>query len=463
MKSRLLQVILGLLLIADIVYSFRQHEHKPLDGDLAVITAPSAHYTTVLTEPFAAKAVLHQQSYAATNRPFCHQAMVFYYKDVYRKLAPYANDKIKFLYKFSGFFHLIIQLLIACAMLLWVFHKKQVYRTHGLAIAGLLSVLFQTHGYAGSIGIIDQSVTYTFFYAMPMAGWMLLMLPMLYDNRIGKWSVFLQVLIAVVWWMAAFVLAMSGPLISPLGLLAGGTWMVLYLFRKTEEFHLPRSVFAIIAITGLFACSAYSMYAGSFNAENGTSVPLLFRYEKWLSGMMQYFVKDLSFLLIAIILLVNLRFFKNANRKIPAYVWLILLLCAVYLVLLPFGGYRPYRPLVIRSDVFLPVTLILFYLLLRSTLSVLSAKQYDWKYVAMLLVFAAIFTYSDKPQLTDNRCQIQQIRRLQTAEQAEAVLPKDCPLLTWDTSQDGYGLPEAAQMLYYWGITDRVKPYRYAE
>ena len=81
----------------------------------------------------------------------------------------------------------------------------------------------------------------------------------------------------------------------------------------------------------------------------------------------------------------------------------------------------------------------------------------------MLLVFAAIFTYSDKPQLTDNRCQIQQIRRLQTAEQAEAVLPKDCPLLTWDTSQDGYGLPEAAQMLYYWGITDRVKPYRYAE
>jgi hypothetical protein len=39
----------------------------------------------------------------------------------------------------------------------------------------------------------------------------------------------------------------------------------------------------------------------------------------------------------------------------------------MYIMLLPFGGYRPYRPRIIRYDTFMPVTIALIYYFGAST------------------------------------------------------------------------------------------------
>ena len=82
-NKQILNFLLILLLIADIDFSFRQHEHKTLDGDMSLITAPSKSYTTILEEPFGLKASFHHEKYAGSNRYYVHKAMLIYYKNIY--------------------------------------------------------------------------------------------------------------------------------------------------------------------------------------------------------------------------------------------------------------------------------------------------------------------------------------------------------------------------------------------
>ena len=53
MFKRYIPVILFILLLLDVVYSFNQHLSAPLDGDMAENILPAPDYKKVLEDPFA--------------------------------------------------------------------------------------------------------------------------------------------------------------------------------------------------------------------------------------------------------------------------------------------------------------------------------------------------------------------------------------------------------------------------
>jgi hypothetical protein len=469
-KNQVIHFILILLFIAEIDYSFRQHEHKTLDGDMALITAPSKFYTTILDEPFGLKASIHHEKYAGSNRYYIHKAMVIYYKKVYPVFSSFFTDKVDFLYKFTGLFQLIIQLFIILLLVYYSVKLEVINRTKILFLILLISSLFQTHGFSNSIGVIDHSVTYTFFYALPLFAFMVFLLPYLHWNIENK-SVYVKIICALFWIPFAFILSMSGAIIPPLGFMIAGV-ILLYIiriaFKKYQILHNQSQrykvipFFSIITLSVFLLCCMYSYYVGLYNTENSLFVPLIFRYEKLIEGLKLYFIQDVSFLLIGILLLVNFYLIQRSKIKIPFYVWLMLVMSVSFVLLLPLGGYRSYRPNIIRNDTFLPVTLMLFYFIARSTTVILSRTKFSKMYVVFLCIVMLIFTYADKPNFNEDYCQRMQIKKLKHSKEKITSLSSDCPILTWDCTSDTQWTIDGSKMLYYWNITDSVRIYKHA-
>ncbi|MBP6659031.1 MAG: hypothetical protein KA174_00010 [Chitinophagales bacterium] len=470
-KSTLFKILVCVLIIADIDFSYRQHEHKPLDGDLAAIIAPSKNYTTVLQEPFGFKAAFKQEKYSATNRFFSHAAMIFYYKNVYNIFSPLAKNKAKFIYVFTGIYQTIIQLLIVLLLSIYALRKIKWNKLSFLLMFLFLSAFMQTHGYYTSIGVIDQSISYTFFYAMPIAFLMIYFLPFLIC-RIENRSIFFSFVFFIVWSTFALVLSLTGPLISPIGVLISIS-IILSLFVKeyriqsssinnkndfiTRLKNLPFLTVSCLSIFILFCL--YSQYVGTFNSENGEPTLLSFRYGKLIMRLKTYFTKDISFLLIVAVLAVNLFSLKNTNKQINREVKIISFLSVFYIFLLPLGGYRPYRPDIIRYDTFMPITIALLYLVGRSTFLASEIIQRKKLYYSFLTVIFAIFMYADKPQFNDNDCQYERMIELKNSKELITVFDNKCNLLTWSPLNDTAWTSQVSQMCYYWQITDKIKPF----
>lgn len=79
MSKKIVFILLAILLLSDLGYSFYQFYQMPLDGDLIPIVVPSIHYQKVLTDPFGLSVLLNDEVYAAPNRFFVHWAMTHYF------------------------------------------------------------------------------------------------------------------------------------------------------------------------------------------------------------------------------------------------------------------------------------------------------------------------------------------------------------------------------------------------
>jgi CDP-diglyceride synthetase len=172
-----------------------------------------------------------------------------------------------------------------------------------------------------------------------------------------------------------------------------------------------------------------------------------------------YFTKDISFLLIVAVLAVNLFSLKNTNKQINREVKIISFLSVFYIFLLPLGGYRPYRPDIIRYDTFMPITIALLYLVGRSTFLASEIIQRKKLYYSFLTVIFAIFMYADKPQFNDNDCQYERMIELKNSKELITVFDNKCNLLTWSPLNDTAWTSQVSQMCYYWQITDKIKPF----
>lgn len=471
-KITILKILICILIIADIDYSYRQHEHKPIDGDLTLIVAPTKYYSTVLQEPFGVKAITTHEKYAATNRYFSHAMMVFYYKKVYRVFAPLVTNKTKFIYVFTGIFKTLLQILAVFLLCIYALKNSNVKRISFLLLFLFLSAFMQTNGYAGSIGIVDQSITYVFFYGLPLCLLMIYFIPFLVFKIEQKSTIFKSIFL-VVWSLFALMISFTGSLIAPVGVLISVS-ILLFLFMDVYKSTTPSNVITRIKSTiqslpwltvscllFFILISFYSQYVGTFNIENGDPTTLSFRYTRLFEGLKTYFVKDLSFLLMTIVLVANFLIIKKKDKQIRIELKVILFLSVVYILLLPLGGYRPYRPNIIRSDTFMPVSLALLYLIGRTTYLASTVVKNKVSFYVFLSTIFFFFMYADKPHFTDNDCQYERVLELKNATSKEVIFDSKCPLMNWGPIYDTSCTMSVSRMLYYWQITDTIKPYTY--
>ena len=173
MRKYLLPTLLALFVLLDLGYTFVQSYQLPLDGDLPPIVLPAMECRQVLGDPFGWAALTRGEVYVAPNRFFAHAAMVCYFKSV-----PFALQRvtspINSLYAACALFAVLVQALLLYVLGVYISGSYRPGARFWLAVA-LVAPLFQMSGYNDQMGIIEQCITYTFFYAFPML--LLLVLP----------------------------------------------------------------------------------------------------------------------------------------------------------------------------------------------------------------------------------------------------------------------------------------------
>ena len=476
MRYRYFHLILLILLLLDTTYSFLQHYHEPLDGDMAGIIMPSEACQPVMEDPFGFNVLFQDQEYKDPNRFFAHWFMSKYFKTI-PFLLQYIVDPITSIYLASAIMKIVIQMLIIWMLASLISGSKNIFSREIIIAAFLIAPMIQVTGYFYlDMGIIDRSITYAMFYALPLGLLMVLFSPFYYASYSPN-KIKLKLVPGILMIMLAVVLSLSGPLVPGLVLiLCSGVlinkWWTGFI-RSQKSTLTGRWVDALNSIPkqyllffGIFTIlSLYSLFIGRNNItspENTLSISD--RYLGLPKGLYYQLTSKPGFLFLFMFIALNVFIiFKQKesperNGILQVFKW-VLILSAIYIVLLPLGGYKHYRPYTIRRDTFGPVTLALIYYYALSSYFII--KQVQWKYkiawYAVLSVFVLIFTRADITPLDRNDCEREALKTLRESNEEVTLLKDDCTIMGWEPVRDYGSSGLNAEMLEYWGVTEGRK------
>ena len=476
MKKYLFPALLALLVLLDLGYTFVQSYQLPLDGDLSPIVVPAPDCLQVLSDPFGWAALTRDEVYVAPNRFFAHTAMISWFKTV-----PFALqrliDPISSVYAACALFGVLVQALLLYILGVYISGSYRPGRRLWVAVA-LVAPLFQMAGYNDQMGIIDQCITYTFFYAFPMALLLLLLLPFYqaaFQNRPFRlgWPACLALVGLMV------VLAFNGAIIT--GTVAVlwaciGLYWVVQQWQAGARFEardwlgrarqLPWRPLALLGVFGLLCL--YSLFIGLNERESlNHSLPLWQRYARIPAGIAWQYRK-LGMPLLTLAVLANAQLIKRLLPATPGSQQVLHLLrwlgifALVFLLLLPLGGYREYRALIIRRDAVIPLILGLVFLYGLSTcflLQHLPRRPRRW-YLAGAVALSFLYLNADrKMPYISNACERESLTRLAQATEPLVKLPADCTIMAWEKVTYPQYSELNADLLAYWGITKGKKLY----
>ncbi|KUG08376.1 hypothetical protein ASU33_09400 [Solirubrum puertoriconensis] len=468
--------LLLLPLLLDLGYSYVQHLNVPHDGDMVAHVLPRPWYTLILDDPLGLKVLLQNQYYSSPNRYFAFATLYQYMHNVPLWLQAFV-DPIYSTYMACAIAKTIIQAALISLLAYYAGERVSLSAKVFLIAALLATPFFQTAGFHEEIGIIDRSITYTIFYALPLALLLVYFLP--FYRRFFAQA---QKQVSVIWHIIlpafAVVLALNGPLIPAVaGLMSGA--MLLYLWQRnysqrsnsSETFvikawsairNLPWGVTAQFCF--LILVCAYSLYIGTHNSENITTYTLAQRYEKLWLGIPIMLGGSWAFPLLFFATLFNVAVvafgFKDEKAKAlrKTALWL-LALAALYLALLPLGGYRDVRPYILRRDTIIPVTLCFIYLFSTTSIYLLSrfANGYKYAYIAALAALVWFYSATDRSNLRENNCEVAALQTIAQSKEKVVHLESDCSIMNWGTITDSKYSEEQGKMLHYWRITKEEK------
>lgn len=470
MPKQLLSLLLLLFVLGDLAFSFTQHYHQPLDGDLPWIVTPHDDIRPVLDSPLGGTAILNDSSYVNPNRHFSHNSLHLYMRHAPLALQP-SVDALDSVYLAAAIVKTLIQLgfiLILAALI-----SGAGIRELGFWLAAaLVTPFFQNNGF-GPMIIIDNAVTYAFFYALPALALLIYLYPLikrwLHGSSPIPWPA------ALLSAALAIPLCLSGPLnpglILVLALVIGLRWLWGFvspdedLQTKGALRSFPWKSFYFLAPIALL--SLYSLYLAGYDSFAQTSrTPLLEVYGKLPQGLWKQLTVKIGFPLLIIGSALNLFLLSRqrdtaATQRVLAVAKWLGIFILVYLLLLPLGGYRDYRPDVVRHDTLLPMTLGLIFLYgysAKKLLGLLRTQQLRW-YLPLLIGIGLVFTLADKPEWDRTDCERAAIREIAASELETVPLDYDCRVLDWRKLTDPAKTVEHGKALHVWGICDRDKRY----
>ncbi|MBL0104835.1 MAG: hypothetical protein IPP51_14380 [Bacteroidetes bacterium] len=288
-KTRNYQTLLLLLFVClDLGFSFLQHYHVPIDGDMAESVMPSAQIKEVFDDPYGHSVFKTHIPHTNPNRYFAHATLNSYFRTAPFFLQKFV-DPITSVYLASALFKIVLQILLLYVFSFYVKGKLRLFDKGVLLCIALLTPWFQTHGSKHYMGIIDDATSYVFFYALPLLLMMVFYLPFYLSIGSDK-SGFKSIVVMVLWPLLALYLALSGPLnpgiILVVNLLIGVRYVLKCVSKKalSDLYKISYEKFILVLITLL---SLYSLYIGTFNSSNLIhTIPLSERYEKIPEGIL---------------------------------------------------------------------------------------------------------------------------------------------------------------------------------
>jgi hypothetical protein len=246
-----------------------------------------------------------------------------------------------------------IQMLIIWMLASLISGSKNIFSREIIIAAFLTAPMIQVTGYFYlDMGIIDRSITYAMFYALPLGLLMVFFSPFYYASYSPN-KIKLKLVPGILMIMLAVVLSLSGPLVPGLVLiLCSGVlinkWWTGFI-RSQKSTLTGRWVDALNSIPkqyllffGIFTIlSLYSLFIGRNNItspENTLSISD--RYLGLPKGLYYQLTSKPGFLFLFMFIALNVFIiFKqkespDRNRILQVFKW-VLILSAIYIVLLP--------------------------------------------------------------------------------------------------------------------------------
>jgi len=472
--------LLVLFAVSDLAFTFWRNYQLPLDGDLVAIVLPASWYTQVIHDPFGWTVLTNNAVYGGTNRFFAHAEMGVYWKTVPR-LLQHLIDPISSLYTASALFNTLTQAALIFLLVKYIQAGSSKPREYGdfWIVTALLIPLCQTAGgFYEQVGITDRAITYTFFYGFAVVLLLVLLWPF-YLAACRQKPLRLSWLRVILLVGLMVVVAFNGPIDTAIvavlllciighwawqqaqGWRQGGAWLTL------NNGWLSRQAVLLLGI--LASLCVYSLYIGRNNIENSHTFTLAQLYQLLPIGVVRYFLYQPELPILWLILLGNYALLRWVVAPSPARQQVLLamgwagLFIAAYVLLLPLGGYRSYRPNLLRNDTALPILLGSFFAYGLSTYFLLrQLKGRLWgSYLLLICLVGCFFSSADLILNTTqtNNCERWSLDQLGRAKEPVVALSPYCTVLTWTPITDYTQSDINAQMLFYWGVTTEKKLY----
>jgi hypothetical protein len=466
MKSKIQKIIFIVFILTDTAYSFYQFNNTRMDGDIGMV---SFAYPEVMRNPFGFSVITEHKSYGAPNRFFVHFVVRKYFLNAPLFFQRFVSP-VESAYLACALIKTIIQLFILWTLALLISRTKNMLHYRFLLAAVLIVPLFQTSGYNTYMGIISKSVTYSFFYGLSIGLLMLYCVPFYLSSKEKKFSFAFHVM----WMIFAMVLAFSGPLNPGCALIIA--LLVLIYFTKLNAGTSQKSFFQSFIQTvkkpnnclfhflffGLI--SLYSLYIGRNNSENSWwPVPVLNRYMNLPAGLYYIFTQKPGMWLLLLMILINLFLISKQSqtgetRNMFSLIKWLSIFCLLYTLLLPLGGYRLYRPNIIRVDTFIPVILCMFFIYGITTLYLLESyrSKFSSVYKIAVILLLLAFTWADQP-MHETACERNAMEKIAQSTEKIVALDNDCLVMSWRKIYDYHESQWQAEMLMRWRITKEKK------
>ncbi|MGZ4048883.1 MAG: hypothetical protein ACXVPU_08850 [Bacteroidia bacterium] len=449
----------------------------PLDGDMAESILPAKNYDKIFADPFGISVITKHSVYPNPNRFFAQWAYMKYFRTIPFVLQNFTNP-INSVYLAAAISKTIIYVGILILSGFYITGSRTLFKKEFLFAIALIIPLFQINGYCSYMGIIDPSITYTFSYALPCALLLLFYLPFFntyfYQRTFVTNKILLFLLAAL-----TIIITFNGPLIPGAVLVIA----LLYFFhqfmlnntenkgspfsQKAFSFfkNIPKAYFFFFGFLSIL--SLYSLYIGRNNSQFILEqISVSERYSRLPQGFYFLLTRKIGYPLLLIMIGANAYFinknYKTADgKKILSLLKWIGIFSILYIVLLPLGGYRSYRPNIIRYDSIMPITiaLIIFYGLSTYFLITHFKNNSRMIYIVTIIGFSFVYTLADEPEWGKNKCEINALEKLAASREKIVLLENDCSVLAWEKIKDPRSSELNARLLQFWGITNEEKLY----
>jgi hypothetical protein len=477
---KIIYIAIALILLGDLIYSYKQYNLSGVDGDFSRIVLGQDNYDKVLNDPLGIS-TFSGESYPGTNRYTAHKVMSVYFKHVpflfQNFLSPIDSLYLSIsLAKFA--IHLMLLLLFGAYINVWFRWAK--WKSYLISAAIISPFFIGGSVYTEHLQVIDLCITYAMFYPLPLTALLAYYLPFYKYYITGNISK--SPLFVVLWILFALGLVFFGPLPAALlltsiplfaigllwrayGNLPAGSGRIVNVFKG-----LDRTVVILLSFAFVFAL--YSFYVGTKNSESADPMALKERFVLLFKGIQEVFFNKehgVAYLFLATVInLLLLAYLYGKEHKDFLYLVAgLAVFSLLYILLLPLGGYRLYRPLILRRDTTLPVLFILFYVFTTSGLLLLRRcpgkfKAYPFVFITVVVLHFGITDIS-MPGYYNRKEQKPLMEEVAASKEDCVLLNHTTPIASWNFNAKCEESENVANFLLFYRVTPRKIYVRYKD
>lgn len=450
----------------DLILSAYHYYHFSFDGDLTKIGTPILWYENVMNDPFGINAVTTKIEYGGAGRYFCHQYTVWWCKYGFNLVHSFIKDPVVSVYLMASLFAMLVHVMFLGISYVYIRLVRPMNGLLTLCCLCICTLFIQYGKYYHSIGIIDRSSSYIFFYAFPLLIFALYAYPFFkaYQTANYKLPTWIHLMLIPLTFIVSFSCALIQPIVFIIAILS--SIFFIYLPKDSRWNQFLKSNHIRFHFLFLLAVCLYAFYVTQFNVEKTHINTLADRYFLLIKGIYYLFFYDTALIYMGIWIGINLFMLNKMNDASFKFyrnqLGLILLFSILYVGLLPFGGYRTYRPYIVRYDTFMPVTFALIYFIGITTIHILALNntKYSKGYIGLIVLFIGIFTWVDRDlESNHNKEQKEVLYILHHSSDTLINMPRHCNVGTWSTTDydDEQILVMLNKIFIQWEI---IKPYQ---